>query len=195
MSVEAQCRRLARHVPLAPMLAVRPSVIPGAGRGVFATHDLKAGTKLGYYYGRAYHKYPKTNARQYHYILEITRRPPYMSRETWTQKGHPVYMDGTNILALVNGCKGDESQWNCAMSSTGAYVLTDNVPAGAEIVTNYGDEYWPSDAEEGDEEEAPEEAAAVAEGEEAVATGDGEEVAADKGGESEVCVAPAPCTL
>ena len=58
----------------------------GAGTGVFATQSLKAGTHLGYYCGRVYWRYPKTNARDWAYMLRLDRRPPWIPLDVWNAK-------------------------------------------------------------------------------------------------------------
>jgi len=123
-------------------LEIRPSQIEGAGNGVFAVKRMKAGTPLGDYRGRLYHKYPKTNKRKFAYFLEIGRRPKWIKKETWRDKGHPIWVDGSNMLSVINGCRGDYDVQNCEMLSTGRFVLSKDVEENEEIVTDYGEDYW-----------------------------------------------------
>jgi hypothetical protein len=122
-------------------LYVAQSTISNAGRGIFTKQKLKKGTKLGYYKGVIYHEIPDENERENDYIMEITKRPPWISKEIWN-KGHPIQIDGNNILSLINGCRENKNIWNCDVLSTGMFVLNENVEKDDEIFICYGDEYW-----------------------------------------------------
>ena len=94
-----------------PTLRTGPSTLQGAGTGVFATQPLKAGTHLGYYCGRVYWRYPKTNARDWAYMLRLNRRPPWIPSDVWNAKRmlhslQAVCVDGRGTLSLINCCRG-----------------------------------------------------------------------------------------
>jgi len=128
-------------------LYIARSTVHGAGMGVFAAEAMSEGTHLGYYRGRVFHKYPKRNKRNFAYILEICRRPPWLKKETWKKKGHPIYVDGTCVLSRINCCRGNEDCWNCDITAVGGFVLNADVQPHEEILIHYGDDYWNSDNE------------------------------------------------
>ena len=129
-----------------PALFLQPSTVPGAGVGVFAARDIPQGSHLGYYCGRVFWTYPKRNKRGWAYVMEVSRRPPWIPRETWRarrQAGTPPYVDGKGTLSLVNCCRGGRTQ-NADFSASGRFFTLCDVKAGEELFLCYGDDYWDS---------------------------------------------------
>lgn len=123
----------------------RRSTIPHAGDGVFTKCRLNKETHLGYYMGRIFWKYPKRNKRNFDYIMQISRRPPWIPRSTWeSKKTNCVVVDGNNILAYFND--GDQSgQTNCRFTQSGRFVTNRCIEPGEELFVSYGEDYWNSD--------------------------------------------------
>ena len=90
-----------------PLLFRVPSSIAGAGTGVFASGPISAGAHLGYYCGRVHWTYPVRNGRNFYYILEISRRPPWIGRSAWALRRNSggAYVDGVGDMAMINCCK------------------------------------------------------------------------------------------
>lgn len=131
-----------------PSLETRASTIPGAGLGVFATQDLPAKTHLGYYVGDVHWTYPDSDDRHFAYIMEISRRPPWIDKVQWARhrrkKEAPVVNGCADcILSYVNCCKGVWSKMNVDFTRSGRFETTRRIPKGSEIFINYGMlEYW-----------------------------------------------------
>ena len=131
-----------------PCLEKRASTIPGAGLGVFATHDLPAKTHLGYYVGCIHWTYPKHDDRHFAYIMEVSRRPPWISKSRWSRhrrRNEAPVINGCEdcILGYVNCCKGVWSKMNADFSRSGRFYTIKPVRRGEELFINYGMlEYW-----------------------------------------------------
>ena len=122
-------------------LKTGPSTIEHAGTGVFAKVDIPKDTSLGYYRGKMFHRFPHTNKRKFAYFMEISRRPPWISKERW-MKGHPMQIDGNSILSLMNCSRGDCLCMNVDFTSTGRFFTTKVVKKDSELFTFYGKDYW-----------------------------------------------------
>ena len=123
-------------------LQIKVSTIPNAGNGVFAKKLIPAKTIMGYYRGRKFHQDTRTNKRHFNYFMELTRRPSWISQSDWINKGHPVHVDGTNILSLVNCCKENTSCQNATFAASGKFTTTKDIQPDQEIFIYYGHEYW-----------------------------------------------------
>lgn len=125
------------------LLDKRPSSIEGAGFGLFAKQNIEPGTELGYYRGRKFFTFPKTNSRNYTYMMQLSRRPSWISKKQWTEKGHPVFIDATKcLLAFMNCCKDDPSKQNVDFSQSGMFKTTKTILQGQELLCYYGQDYW-----------------------------------------------------
>ena len=139
--------------PLPPIehefLYVAESTVPGAGFGLFTSKRLRKNLRIGYYRGKVYKRYPSQKRAKYYrnfdYFLELTRRPPWITKEFWSKKrGKVLFVDGATDcpMAYVNCAKDDQELWNCDIRATGAFFTNVAMRAGSEIFVNYGDDYW-----------------------------------------------------
>jgi uncharacterized protein len=140
----AEERLVKEHTKQDQLLVVRESTIAGAGDGVFARCRIAADTSLGYYRGAVLDQYPDHNDRDYCYMLEISYRPAWISKERWAQLQHPVYIDGDNVLSKINCCQGDACVQNTTFLSSGRFHTTRTVEEGEELFVDYGEDYWTS---------------------------------------------------
>lgn len=127
-----------------PALHKQASGVPGAGVGVFTTHDLKKGVHLGYYTGRLHWTYPDEDARDHQYLMEIPRRPAWIARAEWhaNRTTTPPLVNGEGLLGYLNCAKGQSTLQNCAFSKSGRFETIRDIPQGSELFIDYGDYYW-----------------------------------------------------
>jgi hypothetical protein len=121
------------------MLKVKTSTIPNAGKGLFATVDISKNTKLGEYKGKQLSEQQFQRTADTSYVWEVSAR------------GKNVYVDArrrvaNNPLRYVNGAifKRQKKKVNVEMYQYGQkvfYRTTKKVPAGTELIIDYGDEY------------------------------------------------------
>jgi hypothetical protein len=121
------------------MLKVKTSTIPNAGKGLFATVDISKNTKLGEYKGKRLSEQQFQRTADTSYVWEVSAR------------GKNVYVDArrrvaNNPLRYVNGAifKRQKKKVNVEMYQYGQkvfYRTTKKVPAGTELIIDYGDEY------------------------------------------------------
>lgn len=115
---------------LQPWVEIRPSKIAGAGNGVYALRRFEKGELLGFYTG-AYVLH-RNSVREGHYALEATAHRVIDGAQcgNWTK-----YMnDGTH------GAKRSRS--NAAFGDDAAVNATKVIRPGAEILVDYGSDYW-----------------------------------------------------
>ncbi|MCH8277756.1 MAG: SET domain-containing protein-lysine N-methyltransferase [Proteobacteria bacterium] len=121
-------------------LQIKPSIIPGAGRGVFACKDIAAKSVLGNYHGRHI-----SNLRD---VYEL-RDDQYVFA-TSSPDRHALWIDGnvrSNYLRFVNGAKTRAEQ-KCVNVETYQYGgdlrfrATRPIHAGEELILDYGAGYW-----------------------------------------------------
>jgi hypothetical protein len=121
------------------MLQVKTSTIPNAGKGLFATVDIPKRTKLGEYKGKRLSEQQFQRTADTSYVWKVSAR------------GKNVYVDArrkvvNNPLRYVNGAisKRQKKKVNVEMYQYGQkvfYRTTKKVPAGTELIIDYGDEY------------------------------------------------------
>lgn len=123
------------------MFKVLPSTIRGAGEGLFAAKDIRKGTRLGEYYGATLteDEWERMDDEATDYIFEVDG--PNRTR---------FYIDAAAsdcLMAKVNGAKTKRQR---RLVNVEAYQYaqkiffraTKDVPKGAELIVDYGDEYW-----------------------------------------------------
>jgi hypothetical protein len=123
-------------------LQVKPSVIPGAGRGLFASADISAKTVLGKYHGRRI-----TTLRGVHALKD----DQFVFTFTLPNQ-RPLWIDGnvpSNYLRFVNGAKSqaDHQRVNVEAYQYGGVLrirAMRPICAGEELILDYGAEYWES---------------------------------------------------
>jgi hypothetical protein len=131
-----------------PCLEKRPSNIPGAGFGVFATEDIPKGAHLGYFVGIVYWVYPDKNDRDHAYLLEVSHRPAWILPHVWrknrrNQEAPVVDVKRSCILGYINCCKGDMRKMNADFSRSGQFATIKSIRKGTELLINYGKkDYW-----------------------------------------------------
>ena len=116
-------------------IEIRKSNIPGAGNGVFAKKDIKAGTKLGIYRGERLtgkeldDRYAETGCSIYVLGLE---------------GGINVDASGKhyNWISHVNASKGTCKKPNIYWDTKGRVFAKRNIKAGDELYASYGADYW-----------------------------------------------------
>ena len=121
-------------------LHVKRSVMPGAGRGVFARKDISAGTILGNYHGR------RVSTLREVYELRDDRFVFVVSGAD----RKPIWIDGnvpSNYLRFVNGARsaGQQELINIEAYQYGGslnFRARRRILAGEELVLDYGAEYW-----------------------------------------------------
>lgn len=121
-----------------PPMDVRPSLIPGAGRGAFATRPLRVGRCLGPYWGelidgyeyvRRYHNTPAIYALEYDekYVIDSSTD----AVGNWTRYMNDARGSGTTS-SLENNC----------VFIRGYVYTTRDVRANDELLVDYGPAYW-----------------------------------------------------
>lgn len=115
---------------------VKPSTIPEAGVGLFAMHDIAAGTELAVE--------PKDET-------YVTRRPEEVPKAFWglcefTQDGMlygPRYFNRLSVEAFINHSDDPNTKYREEEGTTGHFALRD-IKAGEEILMDYRDLNEPS---------------------------------------------------
>ena len=148
------------------MVAVKPSAIPGAGKGVFTKQHLPKGTACCLYVGKKWLEADKDSD----YVLHLSDRracdavhvvtcPPLLVGHEWRKFG-------TNFGRYINDVYGPNRKnktlrkhlLNCAFDLSTIYGpfrdekgtvyyacnirTTRNIKAGQELLIDYDDEYW-----------------------------------------------------
>lgn len=140
-------RKPAARPPNVPaFLKVRDSTIPNAGKGMFAARKLPAGKRLGEYKGKRipFHwaNAPGTDSSYYMYASE-------------EPQDAGVVIDGralNNPMRWANHAPEPLANAQAELEESGRiyFRTTRPVKSGEEIFINYGEDYWPSDKEEGE---------------------------------------------
>lgn len=128
------------HTTQKKICKIKKSSIKGAGKGLFATKNLKKGTKLGEYYGKRLSTAQYSKSVNKNYAWKIT------------YKGKNIYVNAhlrvaNNPLRFVNGAKtkAQKKKINTEMyvyRGKVFYRTTKSVPAGEEFIVDYGLNYW-----------------------------------------------------
>ena len=111
---------------------VKKSKIPGAGVGVFAKKDIRAGEDLGFYRGEWLQpeEYAKDN-RSITYTLRL-------ANGTYVDAEH----NGYNFISRINAPKGTGMKSNLYWNHEGRTIAKRNIKAGEELLVGYGALYW-----------------------------------------------------
>jgi SET domain-containing protein len=119
-------------------LEVKESTIPGAGLGLFTKVAIEKGTWIAEYKGRITTwkevKHDSTNM----YLYTINPRHVIDARRT--KKSLARYANDAKGLTRVKGITN-----NCVYVNDGLRAFVEaakNIPAGAEILVDYGKPYW-----------------------------------------------------
>mmetsp|Transcript_14488 Transcript_14488/g.31792 ORF Transcript_14488/g.31792 Transcript_14488/m.31792 type:complete len:199 (-) Transcript_14488:24-620(-) len=117
------------------------SRLPGAGQGLFATRELSAGTQLPQHYkgNLLTEKEFLRKGKDCQYMMGLSH-PKYHAIDA-----KPITKD--NPLRYINAAKTASQRRliNCQFYQRGLkvfYATTRRVGAGAELVTDYGTNYW-----------------------------------------------------
>ena len=119
-------------------LVVKTSTIPGAGLGLFTEIDIAKGTRIIEYKGRITTwkevKYDSTNMYLY------TINPKHVIDARRTKKSLARYANDAKGLTRIKGITN-----NCVYVNESLHAFIEavkNIPAGAELLVDYGKEYW-----------------------------------------------------
>lgn len=121
-------------------LQIKPSIIPGAGRGLFACKDLAARTVLGNYHGRHISRLRDVYSLKDDQYVFATSSPDRLA----------LWIDGnvrSNYLRFVNGAKtrAEQKRVNVETYQYGGdlrFRAVRPINAGEELILDYGAEYW-----------------------------------------------------
>lgn len=133
--------KCAQHLSKEDGLAVRKSMIPGAGYGLFATRNFPKNTIIGKYNTpSAYmtekdisHNTSRSLDTSYIWCTDSTERHCWDARSSQS-----------TIARYANGCDKPGHKLNCnAMITIHGNLKTErNIMAGQEILIAYGPDYW-----------------------------------------------------
>ena len=113
-------------------LEIRPSLIPNAGHGLFATHPFRQGESICEYKGTQLGLLQLLRTRDWSYI--------YTGEEAWIDAG-----PHENLYARYVNDHFDQSKINCAYSDEEGKVWVRalrDIGEGEELYAAYGDLYW-----------------------------------------------------
>jgi uncharacterized protein len=124
---------------LEKQLFVKRSGLPGSGKGLFTKKMIPKNTRIIEYRG----KVSKWNEADHHdgfngyiyyvsrnYVIDAMRRPTALARYANDAKGL------TRVKGIVNNARYEEENRRVYI------VATKDIPAGGEILVQYGKEYW-----------------------------------------------------
>ena len=123
---------------LEKQLLVKESSIPGSGKGLFTTEFIPKGTRIVEYKGRITTWNEMKNASDNGYIYTINNDHVIDAKPT--PKALARYANDARGLIRVKGITN-----NCNYINDGlkAYIESfRDIPAGGEILVNYGKDYW-----------------------------------------------------
>jgi hypothetical protein len=135
-------------------LDTKPSLIKGAGQGLFSTCDISAGVRLGEYRGERSMS-PSFN-HAYEWSVPICSKSHFIVRGSsdWAACGAigKEYIDGSsdigdNPLRFVNGANSPEQRQSINVlpvfyDGRVFYETSRDIHAGEEFIIDYGDKYW-----------------------------------------------------
>lgn len=109
--------------------------MPGAGKGLFATEDIKAGEHIGFYTGKVLNDY-QANRKPYVDSLYLV----YVCKDYWINGEGRL----ANYTRYINhACKKCNSRLVTSTRwKTARIEAVRPIKAGEEIFFDYGDEYW-----------------------------------------------------
>lgn len=118
-------------------LAVRPSPVHGVG--IFALEAIPAGVPIAEYVGGTEMSYAEFVERYGHDWRYTYHRPPWLPQTVnkhWRQR---------NISNFVNDGKHGRKRSKVNVHHRGGWLRSSKrIPAGAELLLDYGDAYWRS---------------------------------------------------
>lgn len=114
---------------------VRPSTIPGAGRGAFACVDIPSNRVIGRYRGRLLTeaefdaRYAGTPGG---YVLQV-------GRDRYVDASDPAF---SNWTAMINDVRGAGARANVIFTAAASIKTVRHINPGDEILVSYGKFYW-----------------------------------------------------
>jgi uncharacterized protein len=119
-------------------LVVKDSTIPGAGLGLFTNIDIEKGARIVEYKGRitTWKEVKNDSTNMYLYTIN----PKHVIDARRTMKALARYANDAKGITRIKGITN-----NCVYVNDGlrAYIeAVKNIPAGAEILVDYGKPYW-----------------------------------------------------
>lgn len=129
-------------------LIVSTSLIPNAGRGLFAKKVFTKGEIIGEYTGKVFWLGDKD-------LEKLKGKTTYFMEKGTKNKqnklkyidGHPDYEE-SGLLSFANDAYSTKFQNNASFIETKTKIIMvceKRIPKGAEILVDYGDQYWESD--------------------------------------------------
>jgi len=133
------------HVELSPGQAatmvpteVRPSSVPGAGKGLFATAPIAAGTLIGEYCGDTVDTMlHRLRVKDWSYVA--TTRDPVICVDA---RFRPEVMVRYMNHHFDPACRNTDMIWPPERGERRYMVATRDIAAGEELFYDYGDVYW-----------------------------------------------------
>jgi len=119
-------------------LVVKDSTIPGAGLGLFTTIDIEKGARIVEYKGRITVWKEVKNDSTNMYLYTINPRHVIDARRT--MKALARYANDAKGITRIKGITN-----NCVYVNDGLRAFIEavkKIPAGAEILVDYGKPYW-----------------------------------------------------
>jgi|688.fasta_scaffold730950_2 hypothetical protein len=128
---------------------IRPSNIPGAGKGVFAKEFIPNGSYIGYYRGRSAAekdlKDPTSHIFGSQYVLG-----PITNKEFQEEPFYVCAKKEGNFTGIINSPRGTAYKTNTRYSLDGKMYTTRDIKAGSELLAAYGSAYWNNPIYKGD---------------------------------------------
>jgi hypothetical protein len=124
-------------------LALKPSTIPNASRGLFTTKQIRAGKKIARYSG-VIKTQAAYNANPSGYAVAISRGRVMDAASTQSKLGRYAN-DCRPANKRANQCKGNNAKFS-VKNEGGVTTIwlkaTKNIPANTEVFIPYGAGYW-----------------------------------------------------
>ena len=119
-------------------LFVKPSTIPGAGKGLFTKTDIPKGTRIVEYKGRRTVWKDVKNDSDNYYLYTINNNNVIDARRSLTALAR--YANDAKGLVKIKGITNNAVYVN---EGNRAFIeATKNIPAGSEILVDYTKPYW-----------------------------------------------------
>jgi SET domain-containing protein len=123
---------------LEKQLVVKKSQIPGAGKGLYTKVFIPKGTRIVEYKGRITKWKELKDAWENGYIYSVNRNHVIDAKRTL--KALARYANDARGITRVKGLTNNCTYINDHLK---AYIESvKNIPAGSEILVDYGKEYW-----------------------------------------------------
>src|SRR5919112_5481431 len=119
-------------------LVVKDSTIPGAGLGLYTEIAIEKGTRVVEYKGRitTWKEVKNDSTNMYLYTIN----PKHVIDAMRTKKALARYANAAKGIVRIKGITN-----NCVYVNDGLHAYIEavkNIPAGAEILVDYGKPYW-----------------------------------------------------